>query len=185
MTLDGRVSGSDVQTPFSEYLPDKSATDSICGANLGYFPFKNVHTIRWIIWGPENGDQPTCKESIYVSVFPGVLQLKSVKPGHTVIKGQLSSLFLCVDGGGRLRGQVQSKENYNILKYPSFLSFTGSSHMSSLSEPLHRGWLHLQRTAAGRWIHPFPFLTPWTPCVSGIKTFPRPTCSPLHSIPAT
>ncbi|XP_071319814.1 fibroblast growth factor 21 [Trachinotus anak] len=51
MTLDGRVSGSDVQTPYS------------------------------------------------------VLQLKSVKPGHIVIKGQSSSLFLCVDSGGHLRGQ--------------------------------------------------------------------------------
>ncbi|XP_075313887.1 fibroblast growth factor 21-like [Odontesthes bonariensis] len=34
-----------------------------------------------------------------------VLQLKSVKPGHVVIKGQSSSLFLCVDSGGHLRGQ--------------------------------------------------------------------------------
>ncbi|XP_023266964.1 fibroblast growth factor 21 [Seriola lalandi dorsalis] len=51
MTLDGRVSGSDVQTPYS------------------------------------------------------VLQLKSVKPGHIVIKGESSSRFLCVDSGGRLRGQ--------------------------------------------------------------------------------
>ncbi|KAK2820295.1 hypothetical protein Q5P01_023254 [Channa striata] len=56
MTLDGRVSGSDVQTPYS------------------------------------------------------VLELKSVKAGHTVIKGQSSSMFLCVDGGGRLRGQTHYTE---------------------------------------------------------------------------
>ncbi|XP_051274434.1 fibroblast growth factor 21 isoform X2 [Dicentrarchus labrax] len=51
MTLDGRVSGSEAQTPYS------------------------------------------------------VLELKSVKPGHIVIKGQSSSLFLCVGSGGHLRGQ--------------------------------------------------------------------------------
>ncbi|XP_039991183.1 fibroblast growth factor 21 [Xiphias gladius] len=56
MTLDGRVSGSDVQTPYS------------------------------------------------------VLELKSVKPGHIVIKGQSSSLYLCADSGGRLTGQRQYTE---------------------------------------------------------------------------
>lgn len=44
---------------------------------------------------------------IYVSLFPGVLELKSVKSGHVVVKGKSSSLFLCVDSGGHLRGQVQ------------------------------------------------------------------------------
>ncbi|CAN9509098.1 unnamed protein product [Ophioblennius macclurei] len=34
-----------------------------------------------------------------------VLQLKSVQPGHVVIKGQSSSLFLCADSRGHLRGQ--------------------------------------------------------------------------------
>ncbi|XP_037546801.1 fibroblast growth factor 21 [Nematolebias whitei] len=34
-----------------------------------------------------------------------VLQLKSVKPGHVVIRGPSSSLFLCSDSGGHLRGQ--------------------------------------------------------------------------------
>lgn len=47
------------------------------------------------------------KTHLFLFVFPGVLQLKSVKPGHIAIKGQSSSLFLCVDSGGRLRGQVQ------------------------------------------------------------------------------
>ncbi|KAM6897980.1 fibroblast growth factor 21 [Lycodopsis pacificus] len=56
MTLDGRVSGSDVQTTYS------------------------------------------------------VLELKSVKSGHVVIKGQSSSMFLCMDSGGRLSGQGQYSE---------------------------------------------------------------------------
>ncbi|KAM9838135.1 fibroblast growth factor 21 [Aulostomus maculatus] len=34
-----------------------------------------------------------------------VLELKSVKPGHIVIKGHSSSLFLCADRHGSLRGQ--------------------------------------------------------------------------------
>eukprot|EP00064_Thunnus_orientalis_P005287 superscaffoldBa00000509_g5301 len=51
MTQDGRVSGSDAQTPYS------------------------------------------------------VLELKSVERGHVVIKGQSTSLFLCMDSRGRLRGQ--------------------------------------------------------------------------------
>ncbi|KAK5850754.1 hypothetical protein PBY51_001605 [Eleginops maclovinus] len=34
-----------------------------------------------------------------------VLELKSVKTGEVVIKGQSSSLFLCMDIGGHLRGQ--------------------------------------------------------------------------------
>lgn len=55
------------------------------------------------------------------SVFPGVLELKSVTSGHVVIKGQSTSLFLCVDSGGHLSGQV-SKKSLNILKLWSFLS---------------------------------------------------------------
>ncbi|XP_028287611.1 fibroblast growth factor 21 [Parambassis ranga] len=39
-----------------------------------------------------------------------VLQLKSVKPGHIIIKGQSSSLFLCVDSRGHLRGQSDYSE---------------------------------------------------------------------------
>lgn len=41
------------------------------------------------------------------SVFPGVLELKSVKSGHVAIKGQSTSLFLCMDSEGHLTGQVQ------------------------------------------------------------------------------
>uniref|UniRef100_A0AAQ6ITR1 FGF n=1 Tax=Anabas testudineus TaxID=64144 RepID=A0AAQ6ITR1_ANATE len=63
MTLDGRVSGSDVQTPYS------------------------------------------------------VLELKSVKPGHIVITGKSSALFLCVDNRGRLRGQVRYSKQRSLL-YP-------------------------------------------------------------------
>ncbi|XP_030611692.1 fibroblast growth factor 21-like [Archocentrus centrarchus] len=56
INLDGRVTGSDTQTPYS------------------------------------------------------LLQLKPVKPGHVVIKGPSSSLFLCVDRGGNLRGQSHYSE---------------------------------------------------------------------------
>ncbi|KAM9426387.1 fibroblast growth factor 21 [Pholidichthys leucotaenia] len=56
ITLDGRVTGNDAQTPYS------------------------------------------------------LLQLKSIKPGHVVIKGQSSSMFLCVDSSGHLRGQSHYSE---------------------------------------------------------------------------
>ncbi|KAM3859887.1 fibroblast growth factor 21-like [Diretmus argenteus] len=36
-----------------------------------------------------------------------VLELRSVQPGQTVIKGLSSSLYLCVDSRGHLRGQSQ------------------------------------------------------------------------------
>ncbi|XP_053197692.1 fibroblast growth factor 21 [Scomber japonicus] len=39
-----------------------------------------------------------------------VLELKSVRPGHVVIKGRSTSLFLCMDSGGQLRGQRQYEE---------------------------------------------------------------------------
>uniref|UniRef100_A0A3B4ZL07 Fibroblast growth factor n=1 Tax=Stegastes partitus TaxID=144197 RepID=A0A3B4ZL07_9TELE len=58
-----------------------------------------------------------------------VLQLKSVKPGHIVIKGLSSSLFLCVDSRGHLRGQSQYTESDCTFKellladgYTRFLS---------------------------------------------------------------
>lgn len=40
-------------------------------------------------------------------MLSGVLELKSVKAGHVVLKGKSSSLFLCVDSAGHLSGQVQ------------------------------------------------------------------------------
>ncbi|XP_069011832.1 fibroblast growth factor 21 isoform X1 [Embiotoca jacksoni] len=39
-----------------------------------------------------------------------LLQLKSVKPGHIIIKGKSSSMFLCMDSGGHLRGQSHYSE---------------------------------------------------------------------------
>ncbi|XP_041819356.1 fibroblast growth factor 21 [Chelmon rostratus] len=83
MTLDGRVSGSDVQTPYS------------------------------------------------------VLELKSVKPGHVAIKGQSSSLFLCVDSGGRLRGQRLYTEAdctfRELLLADGYTRFLSSHHGSPVS----------------------------------------------------
>uniref|UniRef100_A0AAU6S491 Fibroblast growth factor n=1 Tax=Lateolabrax maculatus TaxID=315492 RepID=A0AAU6S491_LATMC len=78
MTLDGRVSGSVVQTPHS------------------------------------------------------VLELKSVKPGHIVIKGQSSSLFLCMDSGGLLRGQSHYTEAdctfRELLLADGYTRFLSSHH---------------------------------------------------------
>ncbi|XP_076616245.1 fibroblast growth factor 21 [Chaetodon auriga] len=83
MSLDGRVSGSDAQTPYS------------------------------------------------------VLELKSVKPGHVVIKGQTSSLFLCVDSGGRLRGQRHYTEAdctfRELLLADGYTRFLSAHHGSPVS----------------------------------------------------
>lgn len=46
---------------------------------------------------------------VYHCVFAGVLELKSIRTGHVVIRGKSSSLFLCMDGRGQLRGQVHDK----------------------------------------------------------------------------
>lgn len=62
-----------------------------------------------------------------VSVFPGVLELRSVRPGETVIKGVSSALYLCVDSGGCLRGQVRRK-NYSTLKLFSWSLISAVSH---------------------------------------------------------
>ncbi|XP_032358259.1 fibroblast growth factor 21 isoform X1 [Etheostoma spectabile] len=45
-----------------------------------------------------------------------VLELKSVNPGHIVIQGKSSSLFLCVDSGGHLRGQVRQAKTTHFPK---------------------------------------------------------------------
>ena len=61
-------------------------------------------------------------------MFPGVLELKSVRPGHVVIKGRSTSLFLCMDSGGQLRGQV-SNNSFSILAPRSFLSPMDNLHL--------------------------------------------------------
>ncbi|KAJ8347277.1 hypothetical protein SKAU_G00286780 [Synaphobranchus kaupii] len=45
-----------------------------------------------------------------VQTANSVLELRSVRPGETVIKGVSSSLYMCVDSTGHLRGQRQYKE---------------------------------------------------------------------------
>ncbi|XP_054605141.2 fibroblast growth factor 21 [Nothobranchius furzeri] len=61
-----------------------------------------------------------------------VLQLKSVKPGHAVIKGQSSSLFLCMDSGGHLRGQSVYEEAdcsfRELLLADGYTRFLNSHH---------------------------------------------------------
>ncbi|XP_033468174.1 fibroblast growth factor 21-like [Epinephelus lanceolatus] len=83
MNLDGRVSGSDAQTPYS------------------------------------------------------VLELKSVKPGHIAIKGRSSSLFLCMDSGGRLRGQGQYSDAdcafRELLLADGYTRFLSSYHRFPVS----------------------------------------------------
>lgn len=79
ISTDGRVSGSDVQTSNSEYVCN--GVNMLC-SNL------------------------TQKGHRFTIVFAGVLELKSVRTGHVVIRGKSSSLFLCMDSTGQLRGQV-------------------------------------------------------------------------------
>lgn len=115
-------------------------------------------------------------------MFEGVLELKSVQQGQTVIRGQSSSLFLCLDSRGHLRGQV-SEDRSNIPKIPMIpLFFIRWQFGIFFSECLCRGGLHLHRAAAGRWIHPFPVLAPQTSCFPRVKTSDRPPLSPLHSV---
>uniref|UniRef100_A0A3B3HLV9 FGF n=1 Tax=Oryzias latipes TaxID=8090 RepID=A0A3B3HLV9_ORYLA len=65
-------------------------------------------------------------------LFSGVLQLKSVKPGHVVIKGLSSSLFLCVDSGGHLKGQDDCSFR-ELLLADGYTRFLSSSYGIPLS----------------------------------------------------
>ncbi|XP_032431167.1 fibroblast growth factor 21 [Xiphophorus hellerii] len=66
-----------------------------------------------------------------------VLQIKSVKPGHVVIKGQTSSLFLCMDDSGNLRGQTNYDEAdcsfRELLLADGYTRFLNSQHGVPLS----------------------------------------------------
>lgn len=96
MTLDGRVSGSDAQTPHSEYLGDKSEREHV---------LEDILLSKSSSW-----DSLRSSKDVYLYVcVPGVLELKSVKTGEIVIKGLSSSLFLCMDSDSHLRGQVSNK----------------------------------------------------------------------------
>uniref|UniRef100_A0A8C6UAR1 Fibroblast growth factor n=1 Tax=Neogobius melanostomus TaxID=47308 RepID=A0A8C6UAR1_9GOBI len=77
MTLDGQVSGSDIQTPYS------------------------------------------------------VLELKSVKTGEVVIRGRRSSLFLCIDSRGHLRGQSHYTEA--DCTFREILLADGYTHWDAIS----------------------------------------------------
>ncbi|XP_074519826.1 fibroblast growth factor 21 [Halichoeres trimaculatus] len=61
-----------------------------------------------------------------------VLELKSVKPGSIAIKGRSSSLFLCVDSEGRLRGQrlyVETDCSFReLLLADGYTRFLSSHH---------------------------------------------------------
>uniref|UniRef100_A0A8C3FZ84 Fibroblast growth factor 21 n=1 Tax=Cyclopterus lumpus TaxID=8103 RepID=A0A8C3FZ84_CYCLU len=66
-----------------------------------------------------------------------VLELKSVQPGHVVIKGRSSSLFLCMDSGGGLSGQVQYSEAHctfrELLLADGYTRFLSSLHRLPVS----------------------------------------------------
>ncbi|XP_070846894.1 fibroblast growth factor 21 [Chaetodon trifascialis] len=66
-----------------------------------------------------------------------VLEMKSVKPGHVVIKGQSSSLFLCLDSGGHLMGQRLYTEAdctfRELLLADGYTRFLSSHHGSPVS----------------------------------------------------
>uniref|UniRef100_A0A3B3U5N5 Fibroblast growth factor n=1 Tax=Poecilia latipinna TaxID=48699 RepID=A0A3B3U5N5_9TELE len=71
------------------------------------------------------------------SVLFSVLQIKSVKPGHVVIKGQTSSMFLCMDDSGNLRGQTIYDEAdcsfRELLLADGYTRFLNSQHGVPLS----------------------------------------------------
>ncbi|XP_056285238.1 fibroblast growth factor 21 [Pseudoliparis swirei] len=66
-----------------------------------------------------------------------VLELKSVQAGHVVIKGRRSSLFLCMDGGGRLSGKGQYSEAdctfRELLLADGYTRFLSSLHRFPVS----------------------------------------------------
>ncbi|CAB1312252.1 unnamed protein product [Coregonus sp. 'balchen'] len=80
-------------------------------------------------------------------LYTGVLELRSVRAGETVIKGLSSSLFLCVDSTGQLRGQSHYTEADCTFReqlladgYTRFLSLHHNllvSLTSKLSTPQH------------------------------------------------
>ncbi|XP_038592279.1 fibroblast growth factor 21 [Micropterus salmoides] len=61
-----------------------------------------------------------------------VLELKSPKQGHVIIKGKSSSLFLCMDSVGHLMGQRQYTEAdctfRELLSEDSYTRFISSHH---------------------------------------------------------
>ncbi|KAL6095133.1 fgf21 [Pungitius sinensis] len=66
-----------------------------------------------------------------------VMQLKSVRSGHVVIEGKSTSMFLCMDSEGRLRGQGQYSEAdctfSELLLADGYTRFLSSQHGIELS----------------------------------------------------
>ncbi|KAM8729579.1 fibroblast growth factor 21 [Acanthopagrus schlegelii] len=66
-----------------------------------------------------------------------VLELKSVKSGHVAIKGQSTSLFLCMDNEGHLTGQSHYSEAdctfRELLLADGYTRFLSSHHGSPVS----------------------------------------------------
>ncbi|XP_019938408.2 fibroblast growth factor 21 [Paralichthys olivaceus] len=93
-----------------------------------------------------------------VQTLYSVLQLKSVQPGHVVIQGLSSSLFLCVDSGGRLRGQTHYSEAdctfQELLLADGYTRFLSSHHGFPVSLAL--------KNSPGRHTVPFTRFLPLT-----------------------
>lgn len=66
-----------------------------------------------------------------------VLELKSVQMGHVALRGKWSSLFLCMDAAGHLRGQrlyVEADCTFReLLLADGYTRFLSSHHGSPLS----------------------------------------------------
>ncbi|XP_061612126.1 fibroblast growth factor 21 isoform X1 [Phyllopteryx taeniolatus] len=77
-----------------------------------------------------------------VQTLYSVLQLQSVQPGHIAIKGQRSSLFLCADSGGSLRGQTHFSEDdctfRELLLADGYTRFLSPRHGFPVSLPSRR-----------------------------------------------
>lgn len=73
------------------------------------------------IWGPKvmHVNYGSDRGVVFVCCAAGVLQLRSVKAGETVIQSVATSLFLCVDDEDNLKGQVWKWQPF----YHSSLAF--------------------------------------------------------------
>uniref|UniRef100_A0A3Q3GS46 Fibroblast growth factor 21 n=1 Tax=Labrus bergylta TaxID=56723 RepID=A0A3Q3GS46_9LABR len=93
-----------ISLPFSLpfYLPDSNPLSNLNNQVREVLLYTGITTLSSAV-------QTICKEdpSLDVSVFPGVMELKSINPGNVVIKGRSAALFLCMDSEGHLRGQVR------------------------------------------------------------------------------
>ncbi|XP_076008408.1 fibroblast growth factor 21 [Genypterus blacodes] len=86
---------------FAFYLPDSNPLLSFnMHVRETHLYTENHRRGMYLQMTPDGGVSGSAAQTQY-----SVLELKSVQQGQTVIRGQLSSLFLCLDSRGHLRGQ--------------------------------------------------------------------------------